>query len=62
MIYTHKRKESKLPIFQVRNSTPSARVSPSLYEVVRQRGTTLLGSGSRRGEEGPLKASDQSAA
>lgn len=49
MIYTHKRKASKLQIFQVRNSTPSAGVRPSLCEDVRQRDAATAGThGSRR--------------
>lgn len=37
MIYTHKREASELQIFQVRNSTPSAGVRPSLCEDGRRR-------------------------
>ena len=48
MIYTHKRKASKLQIFQVRNSTPSAGVRPSLCADVRL-GDKPLAGGAQRG-------------
>lgn len=60
MIYTHKRKASKLQIFQVRNSTPSAGVRPSLCEDGRQRDVPLLRLLDQSGE-GPPEASNQSA-
>lgn len=60
MIYTHKRKASKLQTFQVRNSTPSAGVRPSLCEDVRQRdAATAATQGWSR--EGPPQAGNQSA-
>ena len=48
MLYTHKRKASKLHIFQVKNSTPSAGVRPSLCADVR-RGDKPLAGGAQRG-------------
>lgn len=53
MIYTHKREASELRIFQVRNSTPSAGVSPSLCEDSGRRaaaaGTQIRARGASRG-------------
>lgn len=60
MIYTHKRKASKLQIFQVRNSAPSAEASPSLCEDVRQRDAATAETMGLVGE-GPPEASNQSA-
>lgn len=60
MIYTHKRKASKLQIFQVRNSAPSAGVRPSLCEDVRQRDAATTETVDPGGE-GPPEAGNQSA-
>lgn len=55
MIYTHKRKASKLQTFQVRNPTPSAGVRPSLCEDGRRRDTAAAETrgSERHGPPGP---------